>query len=153
MSKPVPKFVPRPGQIDFTHARYAPVINSVVKYNDKILIVRRNVGMSLYPGFWNGISGFLDDAKTITEKVQEELHEEVGIGPDQIQTVTLGQIFHQHDDSYQKTWIVHPVLVTVSTDDVVLNWEAEEYAWITRDQVSAYNLLPGFIYTLQSFNI
>jgi 8-oxo-dGTP pyrophosphatase MutT (NUDIX family) len=151
MSKPVPKFIPRPDQIDFTHARYAPVINSVVKYNDRILIVRRNEGMKLYPGYWNGISGFLDDAKTITEKVQEELHEEVGIGPDQIQTVTLGGIFHQHDDRYQKTWIVHPVLVTVSTDDVVLNWEAEEYVWIARDQVSEYNLLPGFINTLETF--
>jgi len=36
------KFKPKPGQIDFTHARWSPVINCVVKYKNKILIAQRN---------------------------------------------------------------------------------------------------------------
>jgi len=33
---------------------------------------------------WSGISGFLDDSKTIKEKTKEELFEELGIKPNQI---------------------------------------------------------------------
>jgi len=53
-----PEFKPKPGQIDYTNIRVAPVINCVVQYQDKILIVRRNLKMKFYPGYWNGISGF-----------------------------------------------------------------------------------------------
>lgn len=77
MSKP--KFKPKPGQVDFTNIRWAPVINCVVKHQDKILLVKRSKELNLYPGYWNGISGFLDDQRSLTEKVEEEIKEELGI--------------------------------------------------------------------------
>ncbi|MBI2474375.1 MAG: NUDIX domain-containing protein, partial [Candidatus Taylorbacteria bacterium] len=77
-------FKPRPGQVDFTYARYAPVINCVLKYGDKILLVERSPKMRLYPGLWNGIAGFLDDGKTLEEKVQEEIKEETGLSKEHI---------------------------------------------------------------------
>jgi 8-oxo-dGTP pyrophosphatase MutT (NUDIX family) len=73
------KWKPRHGQMDYSKARWAPVINCVLRYKGKILVVQRSESLNFYPGYWNGISGFLDDQKSLKEKVLEELREELGI--------------------------------------------------------------------------
>ncbi|HEY4498837.1 MAG TPA: NUDIX domain-containing protein [Candidatus Paceibacterota bacterium] len=139
-----PKFIPKPGQIDYTGIRWAPVINCLVKFKDKILLVRRNKNMNLYPGVWNGISGFLDDDKSLEEKVREELQEELGLHSKDIKSIHLGEIFDQEEPKYQKTWIVHPVLVDVTSDKIRLDWEAQEYQWVTPEEIDKLETLPGF---------
>ncbi len=139
-----PKFIPKPGQTDFTNIRYCPVINCVVKFGEKILIVERSRGMRLYPEHWNGISGFLDDAQDFESKVKEELQEELGLKVENIISIRLAEIFHQDAPDIKKTWIVHPVLVAVNTDAVTLDWEAQKFEWILPDEVKNYRLLPGF---------
>lgn len=138
------QFIPKAGQTDFSNIRWAPVINCVVQFGDKILLVKRSEKLNHYPGYWNGISGYLDDDSSLEEKVREELSEEAGITPDQIESIELGQIFDQEEPKYNKTWIVHPVLVKVKTDQVKTDWEADDHRWITRDEVKELNLLPGF---------
>jgi len=138
------KFKPKPGQVDYTDARWAPVINCVLKYKGKILVVRRSNRLNFYPGYWNGISGFLDDGRSLEQKVRDEVKEEVGIDENCILSIRLGEIFHQEEPEYRKTWIVHPVLVEVSTDKVKLGWEAQDYQWISLEKAKDFNLLPGF---------
>lgn len=142
--KPEKKFKPKRGQTDFTNARWAPVVNCVVRHKSKILLVKRNSGMRLYPGYWNGVSGFLDDQRSLEQKVKDELREELGISEKAVTAIQLGAIFDQDAPEYKKTWVVHPVLVDVSTDAIKLDWEAEEYAWVSPQQVRQYNLVPGF---------
>lgn len=144
-----PKFVPKPGQVDYTHIRWAPVVNCVVTYKGKILILQRSADLRLYPGYWNGVSGFLDDQKSLVEKVKEELREEVGISASKITAIRLGEVFDQEALKYKKTWIVHPMLVEVSTDKVTLDWEARVYRWVTRKEVKNLKLLPGFDLVLE----
>lgn len=144
-------FTPKPGQVDFTDVRYCPVINCVVKYGRRILVVQRSAGLRLYPGYWNGITGFLDDAKGFEEKVREELREELGLKKGSILSIKRGAIFHQEAPKYRKTWIVHPVLVTVDTDDVRFDWEAEHHRWVLPREASKLKLLPGFDQVLRSF--
>ena len=139
-----PKFKPKPGQIDYTSARWAPVINCIVTYRGKILLVQRSHRLHFYPGYWNGISGFLDDRRTLEQKVRGELREEVGIAAKHVRRIRLGEIFHQDAPEYRKTWIVHPVLVNVTTDRIRLDWEAEEYRWVRPAEASRFDLLPGF---------
>lgn len=139
-----PEFKPKPGQIDYTHIRRAPVINCIVKYHDKILIVQRNAGMKFYPEYWNGISGFLDDNRSVTEKAKDELQEELGIAAENIISLYEGGIFEQDEPDYQKTWIVHPVLINVNTDNIKLDWEAQNYKWVNVEEAKTFNLLPGF---------
>ena len=142
MRKPV--FKPKPGQIDYTHARWAPVINCVLKYKDKILVVQRSESLNFYPGYWNGVSGFLDDQRSLNEKVTDELREELNISKNDIKRIRLGEIFDQEEPKYKKTWIVHPVLVEVKTDKVKLDWEAKNYKWATLQEIRKLKLLPGF---------
>lgn len=138
------KFKPKPGQIDYTNTRWAPVINCVVTYKNTILVVQRSKKLNFYPGYWNGISGFLDDTKSLKQKIKEELREELGISDKSIKKITLGEIFHQEAPKYHKTWIVHPALAEVSTNKVKLDWEARSYKWVTVDEVKKLKLLPGF---------
>ncbi len=144
------KFQLKPGQVDYSSARWAPVINCVVKYDDKILIVERSSDLNFYPGYWNGISGFLDDGRSLEQKVKDELQEEVGINDDKVLSIKLGEIFHQEGPGYKKTWIVHPVLVEVSTNEIELDWEAQSYKWIKPEEARNFKLLPGFDKVIKS---
>lgn len=137
-------FKPKQGQVDYTNARWAPVINCVLKYKDKILVVERSKKLNFYPGYWNGISGFLDDQRSLNEKVYDELKEELGISKTNIKKIKLGEIFDQDEPKYKKTWIVHPVLVDVKTDKIKLDWEARNYKWILLREAKKLKLLPGF---------
>jgi 8-oxo-dGTP pyrophosphatase MutT (NUDIX family) len=139
-----PKFKPKPGQIDYTHARWCPVINVVVMHRGKILIVKRSKHLRFYPGLWNGIGGFLDDKKSLEEKVREELHEELGIKPRDIILMKFGQIFDADDPKIKKTWVIHPVLVKVRTNKIRLDWEAEEYRWVRPKEVKDFRIVPSF---------
>ncbi|MFA6430577.1 MAG: NUDIX domain-containing protein [Candidatus Paceibacterota bacterium] len=138
------KFKPKPGQVDFTKIRWSPVINCVLEYKGNILILERNKNMRLYPGYWNGISGFLDDDKGLKEKVYEELKEEVGINKEDVISIKVGQIFDRDESKYKKTWIVHPILVKVKTNKIKLDFENRNYKWIKLEEIKDFKLLPGF---------
>ena len=140
----MPKFRPEPGQIDYSNARWAPVINCVLKYEDRILVVQRSKKLNFYPGYWNGISGFLDDNRNLEQKVKEEIKEELGINEEKITDITLGEIFHKDELEYKKTWIVHPILVEVDTDKVKLDWEAQAFKWLPMEEAKKLKLMPGF---------
>lgn len=146
---PQPKFTPLPGQTDYTNIRWAPVVNCVVTYQGKILVLQRSAELHFYPGYWNGVSGFLDDQRGLLQKVKEELREELGIPATKILSVQLGEVFDQDAPKYKKTWIVHPVLVEVSTDQITLDWESHVYRWVTRKEAKKLKLLPEFDQVLE----
>ena len=144
MAKHIPKFKLKQGQTDYTNIRWAPVINCVVKYKNKILLVQRSKEVTFYAGYWNGISGFLDDDKGLQEKVEEELQEELGLLPKDIISITLAEIFARDDRKCKKTWIVLPVMVQVKTDKIVLDFEAKQFLWTSIREAKKQKLLPGF---------
>ena len=144
-------FNPKPGQTDYTNIRWAPVIICAVKHGDKILIVKRSSRMRFYPGWWNGLGGFLDDDKSLKEKVKEELLEEIGVVENDIVSIKLGEIFDADDAELKKTWIAHPVLVEVKTDRIILDWEAEDYRWISRGELRNFEITPVFRKTIENF--
>jgi len=139
-----PKFIPKPGQVDYTTVRYAPVINTVITHKGKILLVQRSADMRLYPNYWSGVSGFLDDQKSIEEKVYEELKEELGIKKTDVESLTRGAVLLQESPEYQKTWLVVPVLVKVKTSEFEINWESSRAQWFARQEIVGLKLTPGF---------
>lgn len=106
--------------------------------------MKRSNELRLYPGYWNGVTGFLDDQLSIDDKVREELREELGLEAARILSIRHGHIFEQDAPELNKTWIVHPIHVVVDTDHVTLDWEASEYRWVTPDEARSMNVLPGF---------
>lgn len=147
------KFKLKPGQVDYTYARWVPVINCVLKHKNKILVVQRSKELNFYPGYWNGISGFLDDDRSLSQKVSDELKEELGMPKIKINRILPGEIFDQEEPKYKKTWIVHPVLVEVKTDKIKLDWEARNHKWLTLQEVKKLKLLPGFDEVLRRLSL
>ncbi|HEY1835308.1 MAG TPA: NUDIX domain-containing protein [Candidatus Saccharimonadales bacterium] len=146
-----PKFVPKPGQVDYTNIRYAPVVNVVVAHGGKILLVKRSADMRLYPGYWNNIAGFLDDDRDVKDKVCEELYEELGLSKSDVVKLTIARPLCQEAPEYNKTWLVIPVLANVKTANFKLDWEAAEAKWFVPNETRSLKLLPGFAEVLAQF--
>ena len=145
------KFIPKPGQVDYTNIRYAPTINIVVTYAGKILMVKRSRELRLYPGKWDWICGFLDDDKSIEEKAMEELHEELGLGEEQIESLTRGKVRIDESEGYRKTWIIVPILAKVKTSEYTLDWEASEAKWCSPAELRHLDMPAGALVTAAEF--
>ena len=109
--------------------------------------------MKFYPNLWNGISGFLDDGKSIEQKAKEEIKEELGLEEKNILKIKQGKIFEIEEPEYSKTWIVHPILVEVNTDKIKLDWEAQNYKWLKDKEVKNFNFVPGFDKVLKNLSL
>lgn len=146
-----PAFVPKPGQVDYTNIRYAPCIKVIPVHDGKILLAKRTEDRRLYPGYWDVINGFLDDNTSIEEKAAEELQEEAGIAPADINSCKRGHMNVIEDPEYRKTWLIMPVLTEVKTDKFTLDWEATEAAWFTPEEVAQKELIPGTLEIIAQF--
>ncbi len=147
-TKKQPAFKAKSGQVDYTNIRWAPTINCVLRYKEKILVVQRNKNLKLYPGLWNGISGFLDDQKSLKDKVLEEINEELGLTKKDVISLYFGPVFDQDEPKYKKTWVVHPVLVEIKTDKIKLDWENQKHQWLSPMDAKKLKLLPGFEFVI-----
>ena len=67
----LPKF--EDGRIDYTSSKKAPILLCFVKFQEKILLVKRSNKVGNYQGKWNVVAGFIDEPKPLKEKVLEEL--------------------------------------------------------------------------------
>lgn len=143
MTAAEPEFVAKPGQVDFTGVRWCPVINCIVVHNDKFLLVERSLSMRLYPGHWNGVAGFIDDASDLETKVKEEITEELGVEIADIGEIKLCGVFLEEAPAVGKTWIVHAVRVELLNTDITFDWEATKYEWLTYPLTDDRLLLPG----------
>lgn len=146
-----PKFVPKPGQTDYTHIRYAPTVNIVITYKGKVFCVQRSADMRLYPNYWDWVCGFLDDDKSIEEKVYEELHEELNINKEDVESLTRGEPWIDEAPQYQKTWLIVPVLAKVKTGHFTLNWEAQKGEWFALAELKKLDLIPGSLESAAQF--
>jgi len=139
-----PMFIPRPGQVDYTHIRYAPVLNAVVVYLGKALLPQRSNDMRSYPNHWCGISGYLDDHRSVEDRARQEMSEEVGITTDRILSMQRGTVLLQEAPDHDKSWLVVPVLVRVRDRRYRLDWESQAAGWFTMTEAMGLPLLPGF---------
>jgi ADP-ribose pyrophosphatase YjhB (NUDIX family) len=146
-----PKFVPKPGQVDYTDIRYAPTVNIVVVRGGKIFCVKRSPDMHIYPDCWDWVCGFLDDHQSIEEKAYEELREELGLKKGDIESLTRGQPWIDEAPEHNKTWLIIPVLAKVRTEDFTLDWEASQGAWFTPAEVRDLKMPPDSLKTLDPF--
>lgn len=132
------------GRIDYSDADAALAVGIVVVSGETTLLVRRSREVSFYPGKWNWVSGFIDEAKPLREFVYQELQEETGIPSSRLGDYFAASKVEIVDNELPKTWLVYPVVVTVAGDvEPELNWEAGEYAWVRPDELETYDTVPG----------
>ncbi len=144
------KFKPKSGQTDYTNIRWAPVVNCVVMYRGKMLLVERSSRSFVYIQVIGTVfRDFSTTQKSLKEKVIEELREELGIRKNEVVSIRPGEVFNQDEPKYKKTWIVHPILVHVKTDTRFARLGSAKYKWVTLREAEKMKLLPGFDIVLQ----
>lgn len=132
------------GRIDYSDADTALALGIIVLSEGKLLLVKRSDEVSFYPGKWNWPSGFIDEPKPLRQLAEQELHEETGITHEQIADIAYASPITLNDPDLGKTWVIYPVLVYVTNvPQPVLNWEAEDFAWVEPHDINTYDTIPG----------
>ena len=137
----LPRF--QDGRIDYTHADSAAVVNCFVMHDGRLLLLKRSDQVMVYPGKWNVVGGFLDEAVSVKQKVCEELSEELGIEKASIDRVEEHEMFEYGDRTASRTWFIFPTVVTLNSPDITLDWEHTEYRWIQPGEISKFDIVPG----------
>jgi isopentenyldiphosphate isomerase len=131
------------GRIDYAHSDLALVVTCFVKFQDKILLLRRSDKVRTYQGKWNTAAGYIDELKPLREKALQELSEELGIGAEDIERFTFGEPFEFDDPAIKKTWRVHPVLAVLKHRvEISLDWEHDESRWILPEEIKNFDIVP-----------
>jgi 8-oxo-dGTP pyrophosphatase MutT (NUDIX family) len=140
MASKLPKFPD--GRIDYSDSDRAPVLNCFVKFEDKILILKRSGQVRAYQGKWNSVGGYLDEFCPVEEKVREELREELGIENDLIGEIKIGEAYEMVDEEIRKTWIIFPVLAELNKEpEIRLDWEHTECRWIFPAELKNFDII------------
>ncbi len=129
---------------DYTHARSAPVLVIFVKYRDKYLLVKRSEKMLTYQNLWSCLAGFVDDEKTMEEKVVFEIEEEIGLKPEDIKELKKGDTYLFLDTALNREWIRHIYLVEITNPNIKLSWEHTEMVWVAYGEAKNFETTPGF---------
>ena len=129
------------GRIDYTDASEAPVLNIYATHERKVLLVRRSPLVGWLKERWHVPAGFLDDEKTLEQKVYEELEEETGIRIASVRAMTALEPVVDKDE--HKRWKVYPVHVELNRRPrITLDYEHTARAWASPWTLYDFNLLP-----------
>jgi len=143
----------QPGQVNMMKLRYCPVVGCAVVSGGSVLLVKRSQQVAFYKGYWSGPFGFLDDQKTVRQKVLEEICKEIGIQKKDMISVAVGEPFASENKRGRKVFIVFPVKVEIRSKEIKIDWEATSYAWVENVSLSKRRVVPNFYRVLARFGI
>lgn len=131
------------GRIDYSAAQRAAVVTCFVRFQGRILLLKRSERVGTYRGLWHTVAGYLDELKPLREKILEELEEELSLGRDLIGAIKIGEPFEFHDPALGKTWLVQPALAELNAEPrLKLDWEHTEHRWIRPEEIRSYPTVP-----------
>jgi hypothetical protein len=132
------------GRIDYSSAHVAVVLNCVVCFEGRILLVRRSDGVSHHAGKWGCVTGFVDRFLPINILASIELSEELSLNINSNVTLRCAEPFITLDSETAMSWIVYPVLVSLDIlPRIALNQENTDHRWIYPRDLDHYEIIPG----------
>lgn len=149
LARELPRFPD--GRIDYSNSHVALTVTIFVKYDDKILLLKRSSKVRTYRERWCAVSGYLDELKPIRRKALEEVHEELGIHERSISSIHIGKPYEFADAELGIRWIDHPVILELKNKpDLKLDWEHTEYRWIEPKELRNFDTVPKLEKTLEN---
>jgi nicotinamide-nucleotide amidase len=117
------------------------VVTCFLESENKILILRRSSKVRSYQGRWAGISGYIET--TDDEQALTEIREETGLSSQEIKLMSKGGQIQVLDEKLGINWIIHPYLFhVINPDRIKIDWEHEEFKWITPESIGKFNTVP-----------
>lgn len=127
---------------------YATVIG-VVKFGEKILLLKRNPDRHSSPNKWQPVSGFIAEREAAEDAVLREVKEETGLDG---KIVKAGKVFEVTDDWGR--WGILAFLISVNSDKVKIDLkEHSEYKWIKPKEITKFDCVAGIKEDLQSVGL
>jgi 8-oxo-dGTP diphosphatase len=118
------------------------VVTSFLRYRGKILLLQRSSKVGTYQGRWAGCSGYIENDEDAYDRAIIEIQEETQLTPKQLKLIKAGAPLEIQDKEQGITWIVHPFLFEISTDQIQLDWEHKHYQWIAPEELGNYSTVP-----------
>lgn len=128
------------GTIDIPGVDERKVITVIAKKGDKVLILKRSDKVSTYKGQWAGVSGGLQPGEVPLEAARREMKEETGLKIGQKEFAIRGEPVYARDG--EVLWEIHPFLAEIKEESIALDWEHDEYRWISPTDIGNYPTVP-----------
>ncbi len=93
---------------------------------------------------WAGISGIIEGSEDPLYRAKREIWEETGIPDNKISLLKSSPEIRIDSPQYANhQWLVFPFLFSVQNPTITLNWENQEYRWITPSEINQYKTVPS----------
>ena len=127
------------------------IVTSFLVHNDKYLILKRSEKVKSMRGLWAGISGIIEGNEEPLYRAKREILEEVGIAENKITLLKSAQQIRTDSPQYENhEWLIFPFLFSVQDPTITLNWENQEYKWISPSDLTQYQTVPSLDKVLAS---
>ncbi len=113
-------------------------------HKGRVLLCKTPINRGVYPGQWSIPGGGLEAGETMTETLLREIREEVGLNigtiePYWFQDDTREKIFA--DGHKELLYMIHLIFdCKAESEEVKINDEFEEYAWVEVNDLKKYDL-------------
>jgi len=119
------------------------VVTCFLEYRGKVALLRRSQRVSTYQGRWAGVSGYIEPGATPYDQALEELREEVGLGPEDVELIREGEPLEAVDEALGRRWLIHPFRFrVVNPEKLRLDWEHTELRWFEPEEMTGYSTVP-----------
>ncbi len=115
-------------------------VTGVVKFKNKVLILKKSPKDWNYPSKWSFCSGYVKEFESAEDTVLREIKEETGL---KSIIIKKGKLFQTNDKNNKKSWIIIPFLCKVKSKNVKLDHENVEFRWIEHKDIKKYKTVPG----------
>jgi len=127
------------------------IVTVFLTQNDKYLILKRSDKVKTMKSLWAGISGIIEGNEEPLYRAKREVLEETGIPEDRITFLKKAHEIRIDSPQYANhEWIVFPFLFSVQDPTIRLNWENQNYRWITPTEIAQYQTVPSLDKVLAS---
>lgn len=117
------------------------VVSCFLSRGKYLLLLKRSAQVNTYQDAWSGVSGSVEDDPLV--QALREIHEEVGLGPENVRLSRRGSPLEIVDDDRQIRWLVHPFLFVISEPFTIrLSWEHTEHRWVDPRTISELPCVP-----------
>ncbi len=125
-----------------------PVIG-IVKFKDKILLLKRSLAKKSSPGKYQPVSGFIKEMESCENAVLREIKEETNLNT---KIISSGKVF-EVTDNYGR-WIIVPYLCEAENKkSLKLSDEHTEFVWIKPEEWKKYDCIAGMEQDLRAVGL
>ena len=115
-------------------------VTGVVKYKNRILILKKAPDDYNFPNCWSFCSGYIKEFESAEDTLLREIKEETGL---KAKIMKKGRIFLQKYPAKGKEFYVMPFLCKVNSGKINLDHENTEYRWVAYEDIVKYRTVPG----------